>query len=61
MSTTYFNENQDFQTQMAAYLAEIREKSNPDDRAKIDACTNITNKFEQDKQVIQKPNPKLRV
>ena len=35
------------------HFAEIREKSNPDDRAKIDACTNII-----DKQVA--PDPEIR-
>ena len=59
MSTINFSENHDFQAQMASYLAEIREKSNPDDRAKIDACTNITNKFEHDKKVA--PNPEIRI
>ena len=57
MATVSFSENHEFQAQMAAYFAEIREKSNPDDRAKIDACTNITNKFELDKQVA--PDPEI--
>ena len=60
MATVSFSENQDFQEQMAEYLAEIREKLSPDDRAKIDeakskidTCTDII-----DKQAT--PDPDIR-
>ena len=55
MATVSFSENQEFQEQMAEYFAEIREKLSPDDRAKIDACTDII-----DKQVAPDPDPEIR-